>query len=248
MNIGFIIQARLGSTRLPNKILLPFTKEKQCIIDIMLERLSSFKDIKTVVATSIAPINDLLVQHLTGVSVYRGSENDVLQRFIEASECFHLDGIIRICSDNPFLDINELRRLIDSVKESNADYVSFKINDTPSIKTHFGFWAEYVTLAALKKVRDRTSKPIYHEHVTNYIYTHPDEFKIKWLSTFAFLQNREDIRLTIDQEDDFKIAQLIFNKLSSLQRNCGIEDIVNVLDENPALLESMKKQIIKNSK
>ena len=105
MNIGIIIQARLGSTRLPGKVLKPFHGDK-CILDIILDKLHQASDAQVIVATSTSKDNDALVEHLerNGELVYRGSENDVLDRFIKAAKEFHIDGIIRICSDNPFID------------------------------------------------------------------------------------------------------------------------------------------------
>lgn len=247
MKLSFIIQARLGSTRLPNKILLPFYKE-ECIIDIIIKKLSTFKDVGIIVATTTNSINDSLIQHLKDIKIYRGDENDVLQRFIEAAEINQVDGIIRICSDNPFLDIESLEELISKAKGSNVDYISFKIGETPSIKTHFGFWGEFVTLDALRKIRSLTKDSLYHEHVTNYIYTHPSEFKIEWLSTPDYLRNRHDIRLTIDQKEDFLTAQTIYKKLISHKEWFGIREIIEILNKEPQLLESMKSQIKKNEK
>ena len=122
----------------------------------------------------------------------------------------------------------------------------FLVNDKPSIKTHFGFWAEYVTLDALEKVQTATQESIYHEHVTNYIYTHPDDFKIEWLKTPEVLQGREDIRLTIDTEQDFIDAQEIYKYY--VDRNMTIQDLVNYIDKNPGLIEKMKKEIKLNAK
>ena len=115
-----------------------------------------------------------------------------------------------------------------------------------AIKTHFGFWAEYVTLEALEKVQALTQESLYHEHVTNYIYTHPQDFKIKWLETPKVLQGREDIRLTIDTQQDFIDAQEIYKHY--VDNNMTIEDLVSYIDQNPSLLEKMKKEIKQNSK
>src|SRR5574344_3094459 len=215
MNIGFIIQARLGSTRLPGKILLPFSENKS-IIEILLSKLNSISsNAKIIVATSNDTSNDKLVDAIKNQAViYRGSENDVLNRFICAAENNSIDRIIRICSDNPFIDIDGLKQILDVAKTTDADYVGFQINGKPSIQTHFGFWAEYVTLNSLKRVAQITNDSLWHEHVTNYIYFHPEKgFKIKWLSTPTFINGRNDIRLTIDTKEDFKSAKAIYHAL-----------------------------------
>lgn len=150
MNIGIIIQARMGSTRLPGKILKKFYRN-DTLLEILLNTLHKVEGVKVIVATSVNPNNDELEQFLRAKSeiVFRGSENDVLDRFIRAADENKLNGIVRICSDNPFMDWHGVAELVNRAKNSEADYIGFRINDTPSIKTHFGFWGEYVKFDAL---------------------------------------------------------------------------------------------------
>lgn len=248
--IAFIVQARLGSTRLPNKILLPFYKEKS-IISLLIDKLFLFKDVKTIIATSSDSVNDPLVQFLQKKNVlyFRGDENDVLDRFISTAEFYGIDRIIRICSDNPFLEINSLEQIVMRSRNSDADYISFQVNGQPSIKTHFGFWTESVTLDALKKVQEKTSELLYHEHVTNYIYTNPDKFKIEWIPGPECLKNREDIRLTTDTLVDFENAREIYGEFCRKRMPYpSIKDIVTYLDMHSDRLRLMKSEILKNSK
>lgn len=247
MNKAFIIQARLSSTRLPNKILLPFYQGKS-ILDLLIDKLLSFPDYKIILATSTNKENDLLeeIANKRNILCFRGSENDVLKRFIDAAKFFNVTDIIRICSDNPFLEIESLKELIECDK-SGIDYVSFKVNGKPSIKTHFGFWAEYVTLSALEKVMNLTSDNLYHEHVTNYIYAHNELFILKWINTNSVLEGRNDIRTTIDTKEDFFVVQKMYKTLKEIGK-LKIEDVVDYLDKNPFYLNSMKQQIIENSK
>lgn len=102
MNFGIIIQARLGSTRLPGKILKDFYGGKT-LLETVIENLKK-TGAKIIVATSVNPNNDKLETFLKerNITVFRGSEDDVLSRFIEAAEANGVDGIVRICSDNPF--------------------------------------------------------------------------------------------------------------------------------------------------
>ena len=249
MNTGIIIQARLGSTRLPGKILLPFHGERT-IIDILMDKLHQASSSTIVVATTTDPGNDLLVEHLQskGELVFRGSENDVLDRFIKAAEAYQLDGIVRICSDNPFIDPEGIKALVDKAQNSEADYIGFRINGLPSIKTHFGFWGEFVTLEALKKVAATTDDRQAHEHVTIHIYTHPDDYRCEWIDCPNFIQGRDDIRLTVDTQEDFDNAQRVYFDLTLTHPNFGLEDIVAYLDEHEALKTSMKKIITQNTK
>lgn len=249
MNIGIIIQARLGSTRLPRKILRRFYGEK-VLLETVIDNLKRVENTKIIVATSINSNNDELEAFLNerGILVYRGSEDDVLSRFIGAAEANGIDGIIRICSDNPFLDWHGVSDLVGRAKCSDADYIGYRINDTPSIKTHFGFWGEYVTLAALKRVAATTDEKLAHEHVTIHIYTHPDEYKCEWIECPAFLQGLNDIRLTVDNPDDFENAQIVYSALYNASPNFGLEDVVKFIDEHSELQASMKKMIDNNKK
>lgn len=247
MNVGIIIQARLGSTRLPGKILKPFYEDKT-LLETVISNLQKAGDAKIIVATSVNPNNDKLEAFLKErvINVYRGSEDDVLSRFIGAAEAYDVDGIVRICSDNPFLDWHGVAELIEKAKDSDADYIGYRINSTPSIKTHFGFWGEYVTLDALKHVAATTDEKPAHEHVTLYIYTHSDEYKCEWIECPDFLQGRNDIRLTVDNIEDFKNAQTVFKTLYETSPDFGLEEVVKYIDKHKDLRDSMK-QMIKNN-
>ena len=249
MNIGIIIQARLGSTRLPRKILKQFYGGKT-LLETVIANLQRVEGAKVIVATSVNPNNDELESFLMerGITVFRGSEDDVLSRFIEAAEANGVDGIVRICSDNPFLDWHGVAALIERAKTSDADYIGYRINDTPSIKTHFGFWGEFVTLKALKHVAATTEEKPAHEHVTIHIYTHPDEYKCEWIECPSFLQGRNDIRLTVDNIEDFENAQRAYATLYDANPDFGLDDVVKYIDSNEDLRKSMRQMIENNQK
>lgn len=239
----------MGSTRLPCKILREF-HNGQTLLETVISNLLKVEGTKLVVATSVNPNNDEMVSFLEekGITVYRGEENDVLDRFIRAAESNEIDGIVRICSDNPFLDWHGVAALIKRAETSDADYIGYRINDTPSIKTHFGFWGEYVTLAALKRVAATTEEQMAHEHVTIHIYTHPEEYKCEWIMCPDFLQGRNDIRLTVDNAEDFVNAQEVYKALHEANPDFGLEDVVIYVDEHAELRDSMKKMIDNNKK
>lgn len=250
MNLGVIIQARMGSTRLPGKILLPFNGEIT-LLDFILDKLHKIPTARVVVATTDNPGDDSLVRYLLnkGELVYRGSETDVLDRFICAAECHNIDSIIRICSDNPFIDLNSLIKLSKEAQENpNYDYIGFRINNKPSILTHFGFWGEYVSLKALKAVRNITIDSSAHEHVTYYIYNHQEIFDCKWLNTPTFLQGREDIRLTIDTKEDYDTVKRIHRDLCEIVGEYNLENIVEYLNNHNSLTKSMSRIINDNIK
>lgn len=250
MDIGIIIQARMGSTRLPGKILKPFYNGKT-LIEALLDNLHKVEDVKVIVATSVNENNNQLESFLRGKNelVFRGSENDVLNRFIKAAEENNVEGIVRICSDNPFIDWHGVAQLVEKAKTSYADYIGFRINDKPSILTHFGFWGEYVTLNALKRVNETTEvgTPA-HEHVTYHIYNHPDEYKCEWITCPDFLQGRDDIRLTIDTPEDLKNALKVYSDLVKQNENFSLKDVVAYLDSHEEIKQSMISNISQNKK
>lgn len=250
MNIGIIIQARMGSTRLPGKILKKFYEGKT-LLETLLENLHKVAGTKVIVATSVNENNDQLETFLKekGELVFRGSENDVLDRFIKAAEANGVDGIVRICSDNPFMDWHGVAELVEKAKTSNADYIGFRINDKPSILTHFGFWGEFVRLSALIRVAETTEEGTpAHEHVTYHIYNHPDEYKCEWVAGPEFLQGRDDIRLTIDTPEDLKNALQVYSHLKCKDDNFTLQDVVAYLDAHEDIKQSMISTISRNKK
>lgn len=250
MNIGIIIQARMGSTRLPGKILKPFYNGKT-LLETLLENLHKVNDVKVIVATSVNENNDQLESFLKekGELVFRGSENDVLDRFIKAAEENSIEGIVRVCSDNPFMDWYGVAQLVEKAKSSEADYIGFRINGKPSILTHFGFWGEYVKLSALKRVSQTTDEGTpAHEHVTYHIYNHPEEYKCEWIECPGFLQGRDDIRLTIDTPDDLKNAQKVYSDIMAQDENFSLKDVVDYLDSHEEIKQSMISNICQNKK
>ncbi len=249
MEYTFIIQARMASTRFPGKILIPFF-EGESILELLIHKLLQIPETSIILATSDSVQDDLVAEIAVnlGVRVYRGSETDVLERFIKAAEFYSVHNIIRICSDNPFLDLSSIFELIRVASVNKADYISFDIQGQPSIKTHYGFWAEFVTLEALRKVAENTSEKIYHEHVTNFIYEHASLFQIHWIKGPALLQGMNNIRLTIDTKIDFENAKKIYAEMRKITMHPSISEVINYLEHHPEYSDIMETQIKLNSK
>lgn len=218
--IGIIIQARLGSSRLPNKMVLPFYNNKG-VFEIIVRKLKKeFNEIPIIVSTTTNSIDSKLVELCKdiGVGFYRGSENDVLQRFIDTSKEYGISKIIRICADNPFIDINYLSEVIDNFKNEDLDYCSFKTSKgVPTILTHYGFWGEAVSLSALIKVKELTKDEFYYEHVTNFIYSNPNLFRIKLIFMPTKVEDFKNIRMTIDTKADFLLLQEIYSESKKIK-------------------------------
>jgi spore coat polysaccharide biosynthesis protein SpsF len=250
MKLGIIIQARTGSTRLPNKMILPFY-QNHGILEIIIQRIKLAKlNIPIILATTLNP-NDNQIEELAlknEIIVFRGSENNVLDRFINAANLHKIDKIIRVCADNPFLDMFALKNQIDAFQNTDDDYWCYCKSDfTPTIKTHYGFWTEGVTLSALKKVASLTNEKLFSEHVTNYIYSTPNEFKIHFETINSNIEKELNIRLTIDTVNDFEIAKEIFNAIIN-KVPFEAEQIITFVKQNPKWVDVMKNEITNNIK
>lgn len=251
-----VLQARTGSTRLPNKMLMPFY-DGECILSILLGRLQkAIPDAKEVivVATTTAKGDDAIVEccNNIGINTFRGSEQDVLNRFIMTARHFNAQKLIRVCADNVFIDTRNIKNLYDQFITSDYDYQSFCTSDgTPSIKTHYGFWAEAVTAEALETVARSTDEPLYHEHVTNFIYSGIKDFKIHLTpieETINGIESHKNLRLTVDTPADFKVQQEIYADLVNNGREITPQNIINYLESRPDLYEIMARTISENSK
>ena len=249
-NIAFILQARVGSIRLPNKIILPFYNEKS-LLKLLIDKLVTNFNIPTIVATTTNPLDDSLekLAKQSNVLVNRGSENNVIERFVKSAEKFNVDTIVRICSDNPFLSVEFLNELIFNWDDS-FDYLSFALNNgTPSILTHYGFWAEMVSLKALQKANKILPESDYNrEHVTSYIYSKPEVFKVHFLDIPDYIQKHNKIRLTLDTKNDFELQKELYSELINKNPNFDVEDVVKYLEMNYSIFEKMTTEIINNSK
>lgn len=248
-NTGFVIQARSGSTRMPDKMLRPFFKEKS-ILEILLDRFKKEAEgIPFVIATTTNPLDDRIenLANTLGVKCFRGSEEDVLFRFIETAHVYGFNSLIRVCADNPLFDIAGTLKLVEYA--GGSDYTAYKLfGEKPSISTHSGFWGELVQLEVLERVTQHTTEKKYREHVTNFIYTHPDLFQIKLIEAPNAMFKRDDIRLTVDTMEDWKMVLEIYSKLQESGLPVSIPNILNLVDNNPDFLMKMKTQIALNSK
>jgi spore coat polysaccharide biosynthesis protein SpsF len=247
MRKGIIIQARTGSQRLPNKLLLDFSESKG-ILEILLQNILSLDlKIPIIIATTNEPNDYEIVEIAKKFKVlwFKGDTEDVLERFISTATKYELDYVIRICADNPFLDISSLVEF-NYFNDDEFDYLYYsKKNLTPTIVTHYGFWPEMISLNSLKKIREITNIKYYHEHITSYIIDNINDFKTKSFEISKFIDNQNSIRLTVDTEEDFDLVKEIYKK-SNHKNNPVL--LVNEIINNKSWCEQMTQQIIKNKK
>ncbi len=200
MKIGIVLQARMGSSRLPGKILKIIGN--MSLLEHIFFRLKFLRHNATVVlATSNLPQNDIveIFCRKNNIHCFRGSEDNVLERYYLCAKYYRFDHIVRLTADNPFPDIEEIDRLIDSHLEAGSDFA----NSFEALPVGVG--AEIFTFDALEKSYCEGKKPHHIEHVNEYMLEHPEIFKTIILDV-AENKKRPDIRLTVDTEEDYRKA------------------------------------------
>ena len=200
MSVGIIIQARMGSTRLPGKVMKPIAG--RLLLDHILDRLSMLAyPVKVVVATSKKSEDDAITRHCLArdVAVFRGSEISVLERYFQCAREKEFQHIVRLTADNPFVDIEELDRLILQHTAEKNDY-THSFGNLP-----LGVGAEIFTFATLERSMREGRSPNHWEHVNEYVQENPKLFKIGFLKVVS-AKHCPGLRLTVDTEDDYKRA------------------------------------------
>jgi spore coat polysaccharide biosynthesis protein SpsF len=204
---GIILQARLRSTRLPGKALEPIGRWP--VLEHCLRRLLASTGATVLLATTKRPEDDALaaVAARLGTAVFRGSAHDVLGRFATAAVRFGFDPVIRATADNPGVDIDAPARVLAALERTGADYVQ-----EPGLPV--GGAVEGVTAAALLRASKTAASTYDREHVTTYIKSHPQEFRIVSAEVPAHLR-RPDVRLTVDTTDDLDYVRMLFDRAGS---------------------------------
>jgi spore coat polysaccharide biosynthesis protein SpsF (cytidylyltransferase family) len=199
---GIILQARLGSTRLPGKALEPVGG--QPMLERCLRRLVAGGVAHVVLATTRSAEDDALeaIAERVGVPTFRGDTNDVLGRFTEAAAAFDLDPIVRATGDNPGVDIQAPGRLLAALRDHDLEYV--REEGLP-----FGGGVEAFTAEALERAAARARSPYDREHVTTFMRRNPKLFRIREIAAPAPLW-RPLLRLSVDTRQDLAWVRELF--------------------------------------
>lgn len=234
MKVGAIVQARMSSSRLPGKILLklPYTSEITVLQQVIrrLKHASVLDEI--IVATTVNPADDPVVEiaRSEGARTFRGSEHDVLGRYYHAATDAGLDVIVRITSDCPCTDPRIIDEVVRHHMDTGADYTS----NTRILTYPRGVDTEVATMQALERAFNQATKPYEREHVTIYLYEHPDQFKIENVPAPAAV-TRPDLRITIDTPQDYALLCCIFDELYQGDKFFSLESVVKLLTAKPWL-------------
>lgn len=219
-----IIQARLTSTRLPKKVMMPLGDSGKSILEHAYERLSLAKHIdKVVFAIPDSSMNDELADFMKdkNIEFFRGSEDDVLDRFYKCAIQYNPEIVVRATCDNPLVDYTVADDLWEHLKDN--DYVCCR-------NVPLGTGVEVFTMKALTKSFKEAITSPEHEHVTPYIYTHPQLFRV-YRRDFGL----PSYRLTVDEERDYELANRIYK---ALYHGAPIpnSEVYTYLEEHPELL------------
>jgi spore coat polysaccharide biosynthesis protein SpsF len=239
MTVVAIIQARLGSTRLPGKVFADLAGKP--LIWHVVNRLNYSKKINSIVlATTNCPADDALEKWALSesVPVFRGSENNVLERFYLAAKQYSADIIVRITADDPFKDPTIIDKVIDTLIVEKLD---FAYNNCPPTFPE-GLDTEVFTFNALEKAYFQTIDEYEKEHVTQHFYRHADAFKQLNLSNET---NLSHLRWTIDTKPDYEMARQIYDVLYKKETIFLMNDILHLLNDRPDISE-INREVVRS--
>jgi len=231
MRIGCIIQARMASTRLPGKVLMDI--EGRPMLWHIIDRLKASKLLEAIIVATSADAKDDLIYdfcHKESLDVYRGSQDDVLDRYYRAAKSYNLDLVVRITGDCPLIDPSIVDRTIQVFLDAmpNSDVA------TNCIKRTYprGLDTEVFSFSLLENMWKNAKKDYHREHVTPYIYEHLDILNI------SSTENKEDLsclRWTVDEESDMEFVRQVYKKLYQDGKIFFMKDVLNLLREESHL-------------
>ena len=234
--IVIIVQARMSSSRLPGKVMMPLLGKS--LLARMVERLKMIKhDATIIIATTVDPVDNIIEQEAAtlGMPCYRGSDHNLLERHYMAAIKYNADVILKIPSDCPLIDPHIIDETLDFFFEKHGeyDYVS---------NLHPASWpdgndVEIMTMPCLEKTWQLAERPLELEHTTPYIWENPDQFSIGNISWSKGLDYSMSHRFTIDYKEDYDFIARVYEELYPNDPGFSCDDILNLLTEKPEIYE-----------
>ncbi len=233
MKIVATIEARMTSTRLPGKVLMPVMGKP--MLEYMIERVRRVPGLdEIIVATTVnetdQPIVDLAER--LGIGWFRGSENDVMGRVLNAAQAYDADVIVELTGDCPLIDPDIISSVIRCFSQGEADYAS----NLPIRTYPIGMETQVFPTSILADAISLTQDPTDHEHVSLYIYSHPERYHIVTVDS-GLPRRWHGIRLTLDTVEDFELIHEIFKTFYPSNPQFTLRDILTLLRSRPELLE-----------
>jgi len=225
-----IIQARVGSKRLPGKSIADLAGKP--LLYRFIERVKRAKTLNKVVLATTEKAEDNILADIAnelGVSFFRGSENDIVDRYYQTAKKFKADVVVRLTADNPVIESSEIDRIVEHHLQSNNDFSSnthnFDNNGYPD-----GIGAEVFNFKTIKKLWEITKNPSHREHPHSYIYENRDMFKvgtIKCPEEFS----RPDLKLEVNTSEEYEFIKAIYEYCYTRKKDFHITDIIEWYDK-----------------
>ena len=232
MNISIIVQARMGSSRLPGKVLKNFNGIT--LLECLLKQLNFCQTVDSIfVATTTEKVDDEIVNKCEElkIPVFRGNEKNVLDRFYECAKTYSIKNIIRITSDNPLIDPQIVDQVVDEYKKGQFDYVS----NCEERTFPYGTEVEVFSFLSLKRANDEAKCDYEREHVTPYI------INLKENKKFCLRNTRDlsHLRWTVDELQDFLFVKEIYKRVK--KEPVLLENILELIKNEPEILKINQK-------
>ncbi|SDP30858.1 spore coat polysaccharide biosynthesis protein SpsF [Mucilaginibacter sp. OK268] len=234
--VVIIVQARMASTRLPGKVMLPVLGKS--ILALMIERLQMIQhEAVLVIATSVNPEDDIIEQEarLLDIPCYRGDQNNLLDRHYQAALLHNADVVLKTPSDCPLIDPRIIDQTLTYFFEHTVahDYVS---------NLHPATWpdgndVEIMTMACLKQAWKNAEKNLELEHTTPYIWENPQLFSMCNVTWETGLDYSMSHRFTIDYQEDYLFIKRVFEELYPTNKSFSCADILDLLDRKPEIYQ-----------
>ncbi|MCC7015702.1 MAG: glycosyltransferase family protein [Rhodospirillales bacterium] len=225
------IEARMTSTRLPGKVLKEAVGKP--MLELMIERLRRAPSLDGIVVATTTNVADAPVAALAerlGVGVWRGSENDVLQRVLDAATHHDVDVIVETTGDCPLIDPAAVEDCIRVYRAAKVDYVSNVLERSYPV----GMDTQVFATSILVDVARRTNDPADREHVSLYIYRHPEIYSLRNVPAPPVLA-RPDLALTLDTPEDYRLIGAVFEALYPKNPAFTLADVLALLDRRPEI-------------
>ncbi|KZB71718.1 MULTISPECIES: cytidylyltransferase domain-containing protein [Thalassospira] len=231
VHTAITIQARMTSTRLPGKVLKPVMG--RTLLELMVERLRRIQCANEIIlCTTENATDDVLAAEASrlGILCFRGSEEDVMSRVLGAAKYYDVEHIIETTGDCPLIDPGICDKVFEKYRISGADYCSNIYKRCFPIGMDVQVFSTRVLADAFARTNDLEER----EHVSLFIYRHPELYSLEWIEASAELFD-PNLRLTVDTEDDYKLVTAVYEDLYPNNPNFELKDILQLVASRPDL-------------
>jgi len=243
MKTTALITARMGSSRLPGKSMMPILGKP--MIERMIERVRHSQYIEQIVIATTELMEDDTIESLAariGVGCFRGSVQDVLGRINAAAVVCDADLVVELLGDNPLVHADLIDDVVEFYKESDFDYTASVTTEYPHagpelMQFPIGTRVEVFSQAVLDRCEELANEPYYREHSTSFIYEHPDMFRLGYFEARGKWRyfNRPELTFAVNYQENLNMVRRIFERCYPVNPNFPLSDVIRTLDSDPTL-------------